>query len=101
MRVAILLVGLLLLAGWVACVCPEPADCRVEPQDVDSWRRTIDGWELTSSWQPSPHFEPPVPHPVVIGMLQALVAGAIGVAAQPVDGRAGHSPKHSPSRENA
>ncbi len=89
MRVAILLVGLLLLAGWVACVYPEPVDSRAEPREVDSWRRTIDGWELTSSWHSSPHFEPPVPHPAVIGVLQVLVAGAIGVATLPVDRRAG------------
>lgn len=93
MRVAILLVGLLLLAGWVACVCPEPVDFRGESEDVDSWRRTIDGWELTSSWQSSPHFEPPVPHPAVIGMLQVLVAAAIGVATLPVDRRVGHPSK--------
>ncbi len=90
MRVAILLVGLLLFAGWVACVCPEPVDCKAAPRDVDSWRRTIDGWELTHSWQPSPRFEPPVPHPVVVGLLQALMAAAIGVATLPVDRHASH-----------
>ena len=96
MRVAILLVGSLLLAGWGACVCPEPVDCGAEPQEVDSWRRTIDGWELKNSWQTGPHFGPPAPHPVVVGMLQALVAAAIGVATLPTDRSTGHSSKPAP-----
>lgn len=88
MRLAVPLLAILLLIGWVACTFPEPSGGAPDrPDGSFSWRRTVDGWELSDWWQmESPvelPVEPPVPHPGIVALWQILMAAAIGVATLP------------------
>ncbi len=80
MRVVLLLLGVLLLSGWAACVAPHSDAEAVKRQLLaDPWRRTVDGWELSSQWYQTSRAVPPAPHPVVITLWQVLLAAMIGV----------------------
>ncbi|MDZ7620015.1 MAG: hypothetical protein U1E05_23690 [Patescibacteria group bacterium] len=102
MRVAILLLAMLLLAGWAACILPEPdGGATAASRDIDSWRRTVDGWELTDSWHPVHKATPPAPHPAVVGLLLTLLATTIGVATLPADRQEEHQASYAagPNRD--
>ena len=50
------------------------AEIRTDAEVKTPWRRTVDGWEHTSRWTPEAGARPPALHPVVVGLLEMLLA---------------------------
>jgi hypothetical protein len=66
----------------------------VQVADVDNWRRTVDGWEKRSEWQPSRLPPPSSPrlnlaalHPLNVAALQALLSVGALLIWSPVEAR--------------
>lgn len=69
------------LIGWLLLVllglCWLASEVSLQRTDAfeSQWRRTVDGWELKSSWAREPSdARPATVHPAVIGTLQMLLA---------------------------
>ncbi|MHB1034099.1 MAG: hypothetical protein ACYC35_06920 [Pirellulales bacterium] len=63
--------------GWLACEVEVSGT--QQPRQPDPWRRTLDGWEKKTNWEP--FFQPPL-HPAVVGLFE-LFAGLTGLAVFP------------------
>ena len=71
------LIGWLLLAlvgfAWVASEVPLSGDSpRAGPEMV--WRRTVEGWEKATLWNDESAPRRPALHPMVVALLQVLLA---------------------------
>lgn len=69
------------LIGWILLVlmglCWAASEISLEGSEPlpPQWRRTVDGWQLKSSWAlDPPDARPTTVHPAVIGTLQVLLA---------------------------
>jgi len=87
------------LIGWLLLVlmglCWLASEISLEGAQTlpSQWRRTVDGWELKSSWaRDPPDARPTTVHPAVIGVLQILLAVAALIA---FSGESGKRPSHA------
>ncbi len=79
--ILLILVGL----GWLAAEVPLPGPRTLSapgPNDslLSDWRRTDAGWERSAVWATEPKGCRPAVHPVVLGLLQLLLASAALIA---------------------
>ena len=73
MRLIGWLLLLLVVFAWVASEVPLRGDSP-QPSPEVAWRRTADGWEKTARWHNEPAVRRPALHPMVVALLQMLLA---------------------------
>jgi hypothetical protein len=78
---------LLLALGWLAAEVP--LDKARPDESLGRWRRTVDGWERPGWCTPQGGIHRPSLHPLVVGLLQGLLASAALVCLSPT---AAHRP---------
>ena len=80
-RAAGLLLGLILVA-WILTEVPVANTHSAAAE----WKRTVDGWELSSTWATGPYVKPVRVHPVLVGTLVLLLC-SIALLALPIGSR--------------
>jgi len=71
---ALLVGGLGLLAAEIpSAESPHGNEQRSMVDGSDDWRRTVDGWQRSSDWDPAVKREAPALHPAVVGSFQLLL----------------------------
>lgn len=68
----------LIAVTWVASEIP--AWTSQSGAHPSSWRRTCNGWEQAASWMPQRERYQPTLHPIIVALLQMLLASAALVA---------------------
>jgi hypothetical protein len=72
---------LLFALGWLAAELPLE---KARPgETLSAWRRTVDGWERPRWLVPPEAADRPTLHPVIVGLLQVLLASAALIAFSP------------------
>jgi hypothetical protein len=83
---------LLLALGWLAAEVPL---AKAPPREsLDAWRRTVDGWERPCWPTFREKVHRPSLHPLVVGLLEGLLASAALIAFSPHRGTTAPSSEH-------